>query len=121
MLHFQSITDKIIASAYEVHKTLGTGFLERVYRNALAHEISLAGMPVEIEKPIKVHYKDVIVGEYFADMFVNGLVIVETKCVERLAFPHIMQLKNYLNGTDFHVGLLINFGGVLVEHKRVFP
>ena len=119
-LHFHSITEKIITSAFEVSNVLGTGFLEKVYQNALSHELALQGLHVELEKPMEVVYKGRGVGIYAADMVVNGLVLVETKCVEGLNLQHINQVKNYLRAANLRVGMLINFQHEKADIKRIF-
>ena len=119
-LHFRSITEKIITSAFEVSNVLGTGFLEKVYQNALSHELALQGLHVELEKPMEVVYKGRGVGIYAADMVVNGLVLVETKCVEGLNLQHINQVKNYLRAANLRVGMLINFQHEKADIKRIF-
>ena len=109
MLH-SDITEKIIKAFYKVYNTLGYGFLERVYENALAHELEKAGLHIVQQKPIEVYYDDLLVGEYFADIFVENAVIVELKAVESLHEIHEAQLLNYLKATEAEVGLLLNFG-----------
>ena len=109
MLH-QNITNQIIKSFYTVYNTLGFGFLEKVYENALYIELISLGLTVERQKPIKVRYKDRQVGDYYADLIVEDLVIIELKAAEALAPEHESQLINYLKATDIEVGLLLNFG-----------
>lgn len=105
-----ALTERIIGLAYEVHNTLGAGFLEKVYEGALAWELRRAGLSVERQAPIDVVYKGERVGEYAADLIVEGRVIVEMKVVSELAGAHKAQLLNYLRATGIEVGLLINFG-----------
>jgi len=109
MLH-QEITDLIIKSFYKVYNSLGYGFLEKVYENALRIELLKQGLNVEQQKNIKVFYETEQVGEYFADLLVNDLVIVELKAAENLCEEHEAQLLNYLKATELEVGLLLNFG-----------
>ena len=109
MLH-QQITDKILKAFYGVYNDLGYGFLERVYENALMHELRKMSLEVVRQKPIKVYYDNVLVGEYFADIIVENAVIVELKAVEGLHENHSNQLLNYLKATEIEVGLLLNFG-----------
>lgn len=104
------VTDKIIHVFYEVYNTLGYGFLEKVYRNAMALELGKQGLDVCVEKSICVYYDGVVVGEYFADLLVAEAVIVELKAVRQLADEHEAQLLNYLKATPYEVGLLLNFG-----------
>jgi len=109
MLH-QEITDLIIKSFYKVYNSLGYGFLEKVYENALKIELLKQGLTVEQQKNIKVFYESEQVGEYFADLLINDLVIVELKAAENLCEEHEAQLLNYLKATELEVGLLLNFG-----------
>jgi len=109
MLH-NEITDLIIKSFYKVYNSLGYGFLEKVYENALKIELLKLELQVEQQKNIKVFYESEQVGEYFADLLVNDLVIVELKAAENLCEEHEAQLLNYLKATELEVGLLLNFG-----------
>ena len=104
----------------KVHRTLGCGFLESVYQNALAYEPKKAGLEVQCEVPIKVFYEGVDVGEFYADLLVEKQVIVENKAVEQLCPAHEVQLVNYLTATEFDVGLLINFGSSSLQYKKKF-
>ena len=114
-----SISEKIIGAAYKVSNSLGSGFLEKVYENALAYQLIKDGMKIEQQKPIKVHYDNVVVGDYFADLIVAGSVIVELKTARRIEDIHLAQTLNYLKATGFKLGLIINFGKPMVEIKRV--
>lgn len=107
---YQELTSKIIGCIYEVHNTLGEGFLESVYCNALAIELQTAGLKLHKEFPIKVFYKDKIVGDYQADLVVEGKVILELKAVKELHPAHEAQLIHYLRATGIEIGLLVNFG-----------
>ena len=113
------LTEQIINSAFEVHKVLGIGFLEKVYENALLEELQSRGLKAESQKPATVFYKNRIVGEYCVDILVEDSVILELKALERLNDIHELQLKNYLRATGIQLGLLINFGKS-VEIKRKF-
>jgi len=104
------ITDKIIKAFYTVYNALGYGFLEKVYRNAMTIELHKLGLKVVPEAPIRVYYKEHLVGEYFADLLVADAVIVELKAVKEWAEAHEAQLLNYLKATPYEVGLLLNFG-----------
>lgn len=104
------ITEKIIKAFYKVYNTLGYGFLEKVYENALFFELRAEALFVEKQRPIKVYYQDQLVGEYYADLIVNNLIIIELKAAENLCEEHEFQLINYLKATDIEVGLLLNFG-----------
>ncbi|MGA9666813.1 MAG: GxxExxY protein [Gallionella sp.] len=112
-------TKEIIGAAFEVYGTLGYGFLERVYQKALQTELISRGLRAEIEHPIKVTYKGVIVGDYFADLLVNELVVVELKIAPTYNRQDEPQLLNELKATGIKVGLLINFGRTKVEFKRL--
>jgi GxxExxY protein len=103
-------TELIIKAFYKAYNTLGYGFLEKVYGNALAIELSKLGLDVIQEVRIAVYYGGEVVGEYFADLLVAGVVIVELKAVKRLLEEHEAQLLNYLKATRYEVGLLLNFG-----------
>lgn len=114
------LTKEIIGCAMKVHSAMGPGFLESVYQNALAHELRKKAFRVEIERPIKVRYDDIVVGDFFADMLVNDLVLIENKAVRSLGVAHEVQLVNYLTATGIEIGLLLNFGGTSLEYKRKF-
>ncbi|MEZ4600797.1 MAG: GxxExxY protein [Syntrophotaleaceae bacterium] len=114
-----SITEQIIGCAYRVANTLGPGFLEKVYENALYHEVKKSGLIVERQHPINVFYDGVIVGEFFADLLVEKEVIVELKAVKALDASHFAQGMNYLKGTGKKICLLINFGSEKVEIRRI--
>ncbi len=114
------LTEKIIGVFYHVYNELGYGFLEKVYQNAMYLELKSRGFEVEAQKKIVVHYKGIEVGEYYADLVVDGLVILELKAVEVLAIEHENQLVNYLRGTDKEVGLLLNFGIKPQVSRKIF-
>ena len=114
----KEITGKIIECAYKVYNTLGFGFLERIYQNALLIEFKKAGLNAKKEVPIKVFYEEKIVGDYIADIIVDDRVILELKSVKELHPAHEAQLTNYLKATGIEVGLLINFGSERVDIKR---
>jgi len=113
------LTHRIIGCAYKVHNTLGPGFLEKVYENALRIELEKAGFRVQQQEPINVVYDGQIVGEYYADLRVNEQVVVELKAALALAKEHEVQLVNYLTATAINDGLLINVGPS-VQVKRKF-
>ena len=119
-LLYKDLTDKIIKAYYDVYNELGYGFLERVYQNTLCFELRMRGHQVEVQKEIKVYYKGVEVGLYYADIIVDGKVILELKAAEVLVEEHDHQLLNYLRGTDKEVGLLLNFGPKPTFHRKVF-
>ncbi len=112
-------TEKIIGAAFEVHRELGYGFLERVYQRALQVELLRAGVSAEIEKRIQVQYKGVVVGDYDADLIVDGCVAVEFKVALQYDKRDEAQLLNELKATGIKIGLLINFGRTKVEYKRL--
>ncbi len=119
-LKYGELTGEIINAFYAVYNQLGYGFLERVYENALAHELRERGHHVIQQAPIKVRYDNVIVDEYFADMLVDGNVIVELKTAERISDAHAAQLLNYLKATALEVGLLLNFGPKPEFRRKIF-
>jgi GxxExxY protein len=115
---FDWITEKIIGCAYKVGTKLGCGFLEKCYENALAYELRKLGMKVEQQVPLQVWYEDVVVGEYFADLLVEGVVLVELKAIQGLDPVHAAICINYLAAIKLPLCLLINFGK-RVEVKRI--
>ncbi len=118
-LQHADVTEKIIGAAFAVYAELGYGFLESVYQNAMQVELQQAGFKCEIECPIKVKYRSVIVGDFRADLFVNDIVIVELKTAKQYNAEDEPQLLNELKATETKVGLLINFGRTKVEFKRM--
>ena len=111
---------QIIGLAMKVHSTLGPGFLESVYQNALIWELRKAGLKAEAERPISVRYNGQIVGAFTADLLVNNCVIIELKASQSLAKAYEVQLVNYLTATGFDEGLLLNFGAERLEFKKKF-
>jgi GxxExxY protein len=107
---YKETTDKIIKAFYNVYNTLGYGFLEKVYENAMLLELRSLDLSVEKQVPIKVYFKEQQVGEYYADLIVDQKVILELKVAESLCEEHEFQLINYLKATNIEVGLLLNFG-----------
>jgi GxxExxY protein len=116
----EDLTHKIIGCAHQVFNQLGFGFLENIYKKALILELQKKDLKIEEEKPLKVHYDDQIIGDFFIDLFVEDNIIVELKSVRNLAKEHELQLVNYLKGLKKDVGLLINFGPSGVEVKRKY-
>ena len=114
-----SLTEIIIGCAMRVSNTLGVGFLEKVYENALAIELRRAGLQAEQQQEIAVHYHGMVVGTYEPDILVNKVVILELKAVKVLDQIHMAQLLNYLRATGFKVGLLLNFGTPRLGIKRM--
>jgi len=113
------MTERIIGCAYVVANTLGHGFLEKVYENALAHELRKAGIAVEQQKAIAVRYRGVVVGDYVADLLVHDAILVELKAVRALDDIHVAQCLNYLKATGLKVCLLFNFGTPKIQIKRL--
>jgi GxxExxY protein len=118
LLH-RATTEIIIGAAFEVHRELGYGFLERVYQRALQVELSRRGVRAEIETRIQVKYKGAVVGDYDADLIVDGSVAVEIKINPQYDKRDEAQLLNELKATGLKVGLLVNFGRTKVEYKRL--
>jgi len=113
------MTETIIGCAFRVANGLGVGFLEKVYENALFHELRKAGLQVEQQKAIQVEYDGVIVGNYVADLLVENEVIVELKAVKSIDDIHLAQCLNYLHATGLKVALILNFGTPRLGVKRV--
>ena len=113
------LTQIIIGCAYKVHNALGPGFLEKVYENALRIELEKLGLRVKQQEPVNVTYEGEIVGEYFADLWVDESVVIELKAIQTLAKVHEVQLVNYLTATGIPTGLLLNFGSS-VQVRRKF-
>ncbi len=116
-----AITQKIIGCAYVVSNTLGIGFVEKVYENALAHALRKTGLQVVQQYPIAVSFDGVLVGEFAADLLVDSTVLVELKAVSMLMQEHMAQALNYLRATGLPVCLLINFGKPKIEIQRLLP
>ncbi len=114
-----AISEVIIGCAFKVGNTLGCGFLEKVYENALAFELRNAGLTVAQQEKIAVRYENMIVGDYEADLVVNGKIVIELKAVRDLNQIHRAQCFNYLRATGLRLCLLINFGNPRVEVKRI--
>jgi len=114
------LTEKIIKFFYRVYNTLGYGFLEKVYENAMMIEFRAEDVPAISQYPIDVIYQGEIVGEYYADILVDDKVVVEIKATRALATEHKAQILNYLRATDIEVGLLLNFGPKPEIKRKVF-
>ena len=113
------LSERIIGCAYAVSNGLGAGFLEKVYENALAHELRKAGLRAEQQRPLRVQYDGVVVGEYAADLLVEDCILVELKAVKAFDDIHLAQCLNYLKATGLSLCLLINFGKPKADVKRV--
>ncbi|WP_416441364.1 GxxExxY protein [Phnomibacter sp. MR] len=120
MLLHESITQEIIGSFYKVHNSLGFGFLEKVYENAMVIELEKSGLSVQRQHKIDVYYDEKMVGVYYADLLIEGKVIVELKACSILMPEHEAQLLNYLKATNIEVGLLLNFGLEPSFKRKVF-
>src|SRR5436853_7390134 len=118
-MNTDKMTETIIGCAMKVSNTLGVGFLEKVYENALVVELRKAGLAVEQQKPLSVVYDNVVVGDYTADLLVEGLGILELKAVKLIDEVHQSQLLNYLKATRLNVGLILNFGTARLGIKRM--
>ncbi len=114
------VTERIIQVFYKVYNTLGYGFLEKVYLNALYIELKSIGFKIEKEKKIPVYYFGNIVGEYYADLIVEDVLVIELKAIEAINEACEVQLINYLQATRIEVGLLLNFGKTPQIKRKVF-
>ena len=120
-VEIDQVTERIIGCVHKVSNTLGIGFIEKVYENSLAHEMRKNGLTIVQQYPVKVAYDGVIVGEFYLDILVNDLVIVELKAVSMLANEHMAQAFNYLRATSLPACLLINFGQTKAQIRRLHP
>ena len=116
---YKELSDKIIDLAFEVQKELGTGFLERVYENALIIALQEEGLVVEQQKQIDVYFRGHNVGVYIADLIIEENIIVEMKAVENVSKAHYAQLINFLKASQLEVGYVINFGCIPLQFKRL--
>ncbi len=116
---YKQVTKIIIGCAYRVSNQLGCGFLEKVYENALSHEIQKENLAVTQQCPINVWYDEIVVGEYVADLIVNGNILIELKTVRQFDEVHVAQCLNYLKATRLPLCLLINFGTPKVQISRI--
>ena len=117
--YVEELAHACIGAAFEVSNELGSGFLERVYENALAHELRLQGYTVKQQETVTVRYKDLVAGDYVFDLIVEDRLLIELKCVKALASEHLAQCLNYLKGTGLALCLLFNFQKPKVEFKRI--
>ena len=113
------LTGQIIQACFEVSNELGAGFLESVYERAMIVALAQKGLTVSAQVPLKVKFRNVVVGDYFADLIVENKVIVELKAVSRILPEHKAQVINYLTATEVDIGLLINFGTPRAEYFRL--
>jgi GxxExxY protein len=116
---FDSLTERVLGAVFEVSNTLGAGFLEKVYERALLIELGLRGIRATAQSSFAITYKDHYAGEYFADILVENVLVVELKCVERFGNEHTSQCLNYLRASGLTLCLLINFQKPKVEWKRI--
>mgnify|MGYP000049957953 CR=1 FL=1 len=114
-----ALTERIIQGIVKVHRTLGPGFLESIYRNALVLELIGKGLKVESEKEVTVYYEGRPVGTHRLDILVEGKVVLELKTVEQLTAAHYAQIRSYLKATGLNVGLLVNFAKQRSDFRRV--
>lgn len=115
---YEDLTGKILESCFEVSKELGCGFIESVYEKALLVALKQKGLKVDCQVPLEVKFRGVIVGEFYADLLVEGKVLVELKAVNNFANEHFAQILNYLKATEIEVGLIVNFGNPKLEYRR---
>jgi len=116
---YKELSYEIIGAAMEVHKVLGSGFLEAVYRKALIYELELRGILVEEEKVLPVYYKDQLIGQYQADIVVDGQIILELKAISVISKAHEAQAMHYLTATNLKLAIIINFGAASLQQKRI--
>lgn len=117
---YSNLTDKIIKSFYKVYNTLGYGFLEKVYEKSFSLELQKAGLFVQSQIPIAVHYDNTNVGDYYADLIINEVIILELKAESAIHPMHEAQLLNYLKATDIELGYLFNFGQKPQFKRKLF-
>jgi GxxExxY protein len=113
------LTQKIIGCAYTVSNSLGSGFLEKVYENALAIELRKNKLSYQQQSPVKVRYDGIIVGEYVSDLVVESKVLIELKACKAIDDTHVAQCLNYLKATSLQLRLIINFGRSKIEIRRL--
>lgn len=119
LLH-KEVAEKVIKAFYKIYNTLGYGFLEKVYENAMAIELQKMGFEIKCQYPITVYYENEIVGEYYADIIINDIIVLELKAANALLEEHECQLINYLKATEIELGLLLNFGKEAEYKRKVF-
>jgi len=116
---YRELSYKVMQAVFEVHNTLGPGFVENVYEEALAYELELRKIPFERQKEVTVHYKGRVVGTHRLDLVVDGKIVLELKAVSALTDAFKQQTLSYLKATDLKLGILINFGTPRVESTRI--
>lgn len=117
--HLNLLAERVIGCAFKVSNTLGSGFLEKIYENALVLELKKSGLKVGQQYPITIRYEGTVVGEYVADLLVEDCLLVELKAVEELNTIHSAQCLNYLRATGLKLCLLMNFGKTKVKVRRL--
>jgi GxxExxY protein len=118
-LIYKELVYQVVGCAMKVHRELGYGFLEKVYENALMHLLDKEKITAKQQYPVSVHFDNVIVGEYFADIMIENKILIELKTVERITNAHFAQVLNYLKATGIRLGLLLNFGPRKLEYERI--
>lgn len=116
-----SLTGVILGYAFRVHGKLGPGFVESIYKRALAVELGSEGLHVVVEKYIPIHYRGELVGRHFLDIVVDDRVIIEAKAVESICKPHYAQVRSYRKASGLKTGLIINFSADRLDYRRVEP
>ena len=116
---FKELSYAIIGAAMEVHRVLGPGFLESVYEAALAYELTLRGIHFEPQKHLPVYYKDQLLGEYIADLVIEGQIILELKAISAISAAHEAQAHHYLAATGMKLAIILNFGAESLQQKRI--
>ena len=116
---FKELSYAIIGAAMEVHRVLGPGFLEAVYESALAYELTLRGIHFEPQKHLPVYYKDQLLGEYIADLVIEGQIILELKAISAISAAHEAQAHHYLAATGTKLAITLNFGAESLQQKRI--
>ena len=114
------LAGQVIGLAMKIHRVLGPGFLEEVYRRALVVELDAAGIAYKVEHPLSVYYENMVVGNYRADFFIEECLMIEIKAVQSLVMAHEIQLVNYLTAVRQDSGFLLNFGSEELEFKRKY-
>jgi GxxExxY protein len=117
-MKFEELTSNILTACFEVSNELGSGFLESVYEKALLVALREKGLNAKSQVPLKVNFRGQCVGDFLADVVIEGKVLLELKAVKALAPEHVAQILNYLKATGSEVGLLINFGSAKLEYRR---
>ncbi len=116
---FKELSFAVVGAAMEVHRLLGSGFLEAVYQKALAHELTLRGIPFQEQVHLPVTYKDLSVGDYIADFVIDGKIIIELKSVTAITDAHKAQAINYLAATGLELAIILNFGEQSLHQERI--